>query len=315
MAENTNGNPNPTPDPNPAPAPDPTPKSNPPEAVAVAVPEEASKPQEVTERRIMTPSKLMMKVKIYAGLLSIITFIISLPILASVVWLLYMKDYDCEKLLRLPKLQTGLGVGLLFLFLLSNAAVFFKARFPLPSFFVIMVPLIVVLTMGLALVGTYKMESSRIMASPMWFKEKVRNDNNWKNLKSCIYSSGVCDELAARSITLKAYQFSLKKLTSLESGCCNPPGICEMDYVNATYWRRSGDGVEDKYEVADSDCNTWDNNRTVLCYDCDTCRDGFVRVMESKWWKLGVFLIFMALLLIVCHLLLFVAAMWQRYSG
>eukprot|EP00257_Ricinus_communis_P009486 XP_002528215.2 tetraspanin-15 [Ricinus communis] len=180
-----------------------------------------------------------------------------------------------------------------------------------------MVPLIVIFTMGLALVGDYKMESRRIMATPMWFKEKVRDESYWTNIKSCISSKGLCDDLAYRSLAVKAFDFSTRKLSSVESGCCKPPNSCQMEYVNATYWTKAdkiGD-MEEKAQVYNRDCDLWNNSRTTLCYDCESCKGGFVEMLESKWWRLGVFLILMALLLILTHMLLFIAVMWGHYNG
>ncbi|XP_057994985.1 tetraspanin-15-like [Hevea brasiliensis] len=168
-----------------------------------------------------------------------------------------MKDYDCEKLLRLPNLQIRLGIFMIFVFLISNIVVFFRSRFPIPGFFIVMVPLIVIFTMGLALAGMDKMESSRIMATPAWFKEKVRHHDHWRNIKSCIYNNGFCEDLASRSMNLKAYEFSLKKLSSVESGCCNPPKICEMEYVNATFWRKGEEMSENQVQIGDRE--TWNN--------------------------------------------------------
>ncbi|KAJ9162907.1 hypothetical protein P3X46_022644 [Hevea brasiliensis] len=295
MAENNN------PDPNPNPTT---------EVVAITVTEENSKPKEVAERKI---TDKVTKVRKYAGLLSIISFILSLLILASVIWLLYMKDYDCEKHLRLPNLQIGLAILMIFVFLISNIVVFFRSRFPIPGFLIVMVPLIVIFTMGLAIVGADKMESRRIMATPVWFREKVRDEDHWRNIKSCIYNRGLCEDLASRSLNLKAYDFRMKKLSSVESGCCNPPIICEMEYVNATFWKKD-EGISEKSEVEVGDCETWNNDRSILCYDCESCKEGFVGIMEKKWWNLGIFLILMALFLILAHISLFIAVMWEHYS-
>ncbi|KAJ8750855.1 hypothetical protein K2173_016036 [Erythroxylum novogranatense] len=251
--------------------------------------------------------------KSLSGLVSIVTCILSLPILASAIWLLYMKDYDCEKLIKLPSLQTGLGIGLIFMFLVSNVAVFLRSRLPVPGLFMVMVPLIVILTMGLALVGANKLESGKIVATPMWFKRKIHQSHNWENIKACLYSTEICEDLASRSLALKGFDFSVKKLSFIEFGCCKPPEICGMEYVNATFWKRDGSRNMDNPYV--SDCNKWSNDPIKLCYDCDTCKQGFMKTMESKWWKLGLFLILTSLLLIVSHILLFVAVMWERYGG
>jgi preprotein translocase subunit SecG len=188
--------------------------SNPTEALAVTTTKETTK----TNKRIVenTKSDKGTQVRKYAGLLSIFTFVLSVLIIALAIWLLYMRDYDCEKLLRLPRLQMGIGIGLIFVSLISNIVVFLRPRFPVPGFFLVMVPLIVMFTMGLALVGANKMESRRLVATPMWFREKIRNHDDWENIKSCIFSSGTCDDLVSRSLNLKAFDFSIKKLSSIE---------------------------------------------------------------------------------------------------
>lgn len=188
--------------------------TNPIDPLAMTIAEETTK----TNKHVAEnpKSERVNRVKNYAGLLSIITFVLSVLILASAIWLLYMKDYDCEKLLRLPRLQIGIGIGLIFVSLISSIAVLLRSRFPVPGFFLVMVPLIVMLTMGLALVGANKLESRRLMATPNWFREKVRHNENWENIKSCIYSTGTCDDLVSRSLNLKAFDFSIKKLSSIE---------------------------------------------------------------------------------------------------
>lgn len=148
--------------------------------------------------------------------LSIFTVLISIPIIASMIWLLYMREYDCENLLRLPKLQKWISVGLLFVFLVSNGVVFFKHRCPVVGLMVVMVSLLVMLIIGLGLVGAYKMESQAIPASPMWLKRKIHSDSKWNNIKPCIYDTRVCDELVMRSFTLKSYDFSMTKLSPIE---------------------------------------------------------------------------------------------------
>ncbi|XP_050219256.1 tetraspanin-15-like [Mercurialis annua] len=298
MAHNTKLNPNPNPN------------SNRIETLAITLTEEETKANK-------SVSKFKsIKIKDVAWLISIVTIILSLPILASAVSLLYMQDYDCEKLLSLPKVQTGIAVGLLFVFLISNGAVYASRKIPVPGFFIAMVSLLFIFTMGLALVGSDKMESKRVMATPRWFKDKVGDEYYWTNIKSCIYSKGFCDDLAYRSVNVKAYQFSLKKLSSIEDGCCKPPDSCRMEYTNATYWTKGDNRIFEERshnKIYNGDCEIWNNSRNMLCYECESCRQGFVHILETKWKKLGVFLIVMPLFLIIAHILLFIVVMWKRY--
>ncbi|KAJ0030142.1 hypothetical protein Pint_14290 [Pistacia integerrima] len=255
----------------------------------------------------------LFKAKTISGLVTMLSFILSLPILASVIWLLYMRDSDCESLLRLPKLQFGIGIALIFMFIISIAALFLRRRFPMPAFLLVIVPLLVMLVVGLALVGAYDMESRRIPASPKWLRSKVQDDLNWNHIKTCIYDTRTCDDLFSRSITFKPYDFSMSKLTSIEAGCCKPPSICGMEFVNATFWRKD-DAAMNNSAPCDRDCDIWTNDRTILCYSCRACKEGFLKTLRSKWWKLGLFMVLIALLLIVSHLLLFVATMLERFG-
>lgn len=95
----------------------------------------------------------------------------------------------------------------------------------------------------------------------------------------------------------------------LKSGCCTPPEECHMRYVNATFWEK--DDTHETGPSVNADCNAWKNDRDVLCYDCQSCKQGYVKALKSKWSKLGVFLVSMAVFLMACHLALFLATMWE----
>ncbi|MBA0681094.1 hypothetical protein Goari_012752 [Gossypium aridum] len=138
---------------------------------------------------------------------------------------------------------------------------------------------------------------------------KVDDDGLWNNLKGCIYDVHVCQDLAASSMPLKPSDFNKKKLSYVESGCCTPPEECHMRYVNATFWVK--DDTSETDPSVNADCNAWKNDRDVLCYDCQSCKQGYVKALKSKWSKLGVFLVSMAVFLIACHMALFLATMWE----
>ncbi|XP_044462805.1 tetraspanin-15-like [Mangifera indica] len=260
------------------------------------------------------PKAALVKAKVISGLLTMLSFILSLPVLASVIWLLYMRESDCESLLRLPQLQFGIGIALIFMFIICIASLVLSRRFPMPGFLLVMVPLLVMLVVGLALVGAYDLESRRIPASPKWLRSKVTDPLNWNYIKTCIYETKICDDLFSRSISSKSYDFSMSKLSSIEAGCCKPPSVCQMEFVNATFWRKNEATMNDSSAPCYSDCDIWGNDRTILCYSCQACKDGFLSTLRSKWWKFGLFLVLIALLLIVSHLLLFIATMLERFA-
>lgn len=157
-----------------------------------------------------------LKVKHVTGILSLVSFVFSLPILASVTWLLYMKSYDCEWLFKLPRLQVGISVGLILVFLICNGALVLRTRWPMVGIIVVTVPLTLMFTVGLALLGSNSLESRRVPATPLWFKMKVDDDGLWDNLKGCIYDVHVCQDFAASSMPLKPSDFTKKKLSYVE---------------------------------------------------------------------------------------------------
>ncbi|TYH57735.1 hypothetical protein ES332_D08G110300v1 [Gossypium tomentosum] len=285
---------------------------NPAEEVQVPIIEENEHKQaEVPPKKNIIPGKFF-QVKRVSGLLSVVSFVFSLPVLSSVIWLLYMKSYDCEWLFKLPSLQIGISIGLICVFFICNAALFLRARMQMVGIVVVMVPLTVMFTIGLAFLGANGMENRRIPATPLWFEMKIHDNELWNNIKECIYDTGVCRDLALTSTKLKSYDFSMKKLSSVESGCCRPPADCPLQYVNATFWEKN-DQMQTDSDTYNPDCDLWKNDRDALCYDCLTCRQGYMKALRSKWLKLGVFLVCMALLLISSHLSLFLVTMWELH--
>nr|WDA42953.1 tetraspanin-15 [Fagopyrum tataricum] len=164
---------------------------------------------------------------------------------------------------------------------------------------------------GLGLAGGFGFESGhKLPASPVWFKLKIDRLDTWSDIKHCIYDTRVCDYLITRSLTLKSYEFTNSKLSPLETGCCRPPGECEMEYVNATFWKRplNYNFARDTSPYY-ADCDTWENNSTSMCFDCQSCKDAFFWTIESKWQRLGVFIAVMSIFLFLSHFALLISIM------
>lgn len=157
---------------------------------------------------------------------TILTILFSLPIIFMAVWLLYMKGFDCENLLRMQDLQLGISWYMIAIFLVSNALVFFRARFPIPGLLLVVVSLLVMFIVGLAFVGTYKLESKTIKGSPMWFKSKVYDHDLWNEIESCLYhDSKACSDVIQNSMTLKSDDLPTTRLSAIKV----------YTYVDTTY--------------------------------------------------------------------------------
>lgn len=160
-----------------------------------------------------TPSDKMKRI---ISLLAIFAYFLSLPVLGFGIWLLATREYECENLLRMPAMRIGIGVALLFLFVISNVVVYYGRRVLIPGHSILSVALVVMLTVGLSLVGTYKMEARGVPASPMWLRERVARGDIWSNIKACLYENRICAELTYKTIQLTSYEFSMAKLSAIE---------------------------------------------------------------------------------------------------
>ncbi|KAG9456063.1 hypothetical protein H6P81_000571 [Aristolochia fimbriata] len=234
------------------------------------------------------------------GILNIVCFILSLPLLGGGISLLYMRNYNCEELLRAPEMRLGVGLALMLIFVISNLVLYYGSRCPMPALLAVILPLMIIFILGFALVGAYQIESRAVPNSPMWLKLRVDQNLYWDNIKACLDRTQICPDLGFRTIGQTSYQFSKEKLSRIE-------------YVNATCWintRKSKDYDQLNYattSIMGGDCETWDNAQNKLCYDCGACKHGFRKTLEQRWKRMGVFLIIMALLLMNNHVLIFVA--------
>lgn len=165
-----------------------------------------------------TPFPFPPQMKRILRFLAVLASFVSLPALACGVWLLVTRGYDCEDLLVPSAMRVGVGVGLLGVFAVSNAAGYATARkgAALAGYAVLAVALVVALTVGLVLVGVYKMEARRVPASPGWFQTRLAITGNWNEVKSCLYNDGICSDFAYRTGGLSAHDFGKIKLSPVE---------------------------------------------------------------------------------------------------
>ncbi|RZR86953.1 hypothetical protein BHM03_00014248 [Ensete ventricosum] len=268
------------------------------------------------------------------GPLAIVAYLLTLPLLAFGIWLVSTHDYDCEDLLRAPNVRVAVGVGLLFVLLISNFVVYYGAKVLMPGHMVLSVVLVMMLTAGLSLVGLYKMEARGLPESPLWLRNRVLDADTWNDIKTCLYEDMICQDLTYRTIQMTSNDFSMMKLSSIEvifqpllsatishtlkrtlpahvhllllvikkSGCCKPSAVCGMEYVNATNWRVARNSTRGSRSLTNptasiasfNDCRAWNNQPNILCYSCQSCKVAFLRVITSRWRKVGVFLVAMS---------------------
>ena len=105
--------------------------------------------------------------------------------------------------------------------------------------------------------------------------------------------SKVCKSLQAENRTLT--EFVNDNLSPIQSGCCKPPTGCNFTFVDATDWTKPSGFTSDI-----PDCNTWQNDPSGLCYDCDSCKAGVLANIRNDWKKVAVVnIVFLIILVIV----------------
>lgn len=83
----------------------------------------------------------------------------------------------------------------------------------------------------------------------------------------------------------------------LQSGCCKPPVECGFEFKNSTNWTVPKSGPA----VPDSDCNTWSNQQNELCFNCNSCKAGFLGNIKQQWKNLLIFNICLIVFVIIVY--------------
>lgn len=84
--------------------------------------------------------------------------------------------------------------------------------------------------------------------------------------------------------------------TDLQSGCCKPSDDCGFAYVSPTVWTKNATS-----STVNPDCNEWDNDAKVLCFNCQSCKAGLLDNLKSNWKKTAVVNIVFLIFLIVVY--------------
>lgn len=203
-------------------------------------------------------------------------------------------DSDCQRFLQTPLLIVGLV--LFFISILGLIGSGCKVTWLLRVYLL----LIILLICGLfcftivALVVTNKgvgqaisgrgFKEYRLGDYSHWLQKYVVNGKNWDEIRSCLVDAQVCRSLGG-DLNQKAADFYKKNLSPIQSGCCKPPTHCGFEYKNATFWMMPKSGPA----VPDSDCMTWNNDGSKLCYDCKSCKGGVLANIKKEWWHLTIF--------------------------
>ncbi|THG05015.1 hypothetical protein TEA_010322 [Camellia sinensis var. sinensis] len=166
-----------------------------------------------------------------------------------------------------------------------------------------------------------------------WLQKRVNSTKNWTKIKSCLQDGKVCQSLIDAGSNTTVTQFYLENLSSVQmrdffekskafehgfvgveflmnfsyryyssfnlvharSGCCKPSNDCNFTYISPTNWTTSAIS-----SYTNSDCKLWNNDPSILCFDCQSCKAGLLDSIKHDWKKVAVInIIFLVILVIV----------------
>ncbi|KAL2926613.1 Tetraspanin-9 [Bienertia sinuspersici] len=174
-----------------------------------------------------------------------------------------------------------IGVALLILWLISCSMARYKLELVFVKFVCCSVPLVLVL-LGLGIFvlmvssegGREDMEYN-VESYSEWMQEKIKE--NW----DVYYKKDVVEN--------KEY-----------SGCCEPPKTCNFNYTNKEDHLLK---PEKGSYYSNDDCKRWNNDPNILCFDCQSCKAGFLQDVTSRWSSTGLYLVvlegFFTLLMVI----------------
>ncbi|KAF8033820.1 hypothetical protein BT93_C0165 [Corymbia citriodora subsp. variegata] len=240
------------------------------------------------------------------GILNLVTFVLSIPILSAGIWLLKRASTECDKFFERPVIV--LGVFLMLISLAGLIGACCRISWLLWLYLFVMFLLIVLLFCftvfafvvtnkgaGEALSGRgYK--EYRLGNYSRWLQKRFNSTQNWNKIKSCLSDSTVCSNFQAMYASDTIEEFYTEHLSAFQSGCCKPSNDCNFTYVSPIVWNKPAVSV-----YSNPDCNTWDNDPKVLCYNCQSCKAGLVQNIKNDWKKVAVVNIIFLLFLVVVY--------------
>ncbi|KAG9160048.1 hypothetical protein Leryth_005784 [Lithospermum erythrorhizon] len=220
-------------------------------------------------------------------ILNVVFLILSVVAIGFSIWLYINSHGDnlCNRTLHKPLLFVGLA--LFAMSLIGFVGSFCKSSFFLwiylaLNFFLIVGLIgftmftIVVTNEGVGNALSKKgFKSARLGDYSNWLQNHVVNGENWDNIKSCFVKMEFCHKFQSG----KGADFYKTKLSPTQSGCCKPPTYCGLEFHNGTFWSMPKKGPL----VPDSDCQTWSNVQTELCFECKSCKASVLYNIKDEW--------------------------------
>ncbi|KAL5751403.1 hypothetical protein ACOSP7_026006 [Xanthoceras sorbifolium] len=235
------------------------------------------------------------------GFLNLLSLLLGLAAIAmSLYFFLSGGDTKCQRFLQTPLLIIGLFVSVVSLTGLVGSCC--RVNFLLLLYLIVVFFMILGLlafTVFLFMVTNTRvaaaLDKTKTMDFSHWMENNFVKGQQWNDIKNCLQESRFCSRI--HSPAGSASQFYKKNLNPIQDGCCKPPKECGFRYQNATFWTAPEKGQA----AADSDCKTWSNQQQKLCYDCNSCKRGFLSNIKKEWRQLVIFNLCLLLLMICTY--------------
>ncbi|KAK9127256.1 hypothetical protein Syun_016053 [Stephania yunnanensis] len=245
------------------------------------------------------------------GLINFLTFLLSIPILGGGIWLSSKANStDCLRFLQWPIIVIGAAIMVVSLAGFAGACyrnTFLMWLYLFVMFFVIATLIgFVVFAYVVTDKGSGRAVPNRVYLDYYledykgWLEERVKSDSYWGKISSCIRDSKVCGKMGRTygGAPESADLFYVRRLNSIESGCCKPPSECGFVYVNETTWNPGGGLMGNLM-----DCTRWSNDQEQLCYSCDSCKAGVLASLKKSWRKVSIINIVVLIILVIVYVI------------
>eukprot|EP01018_Ginkgo_biloba_P033667 Gb_19503 [translate_table: standard] len=234
---------------------------------------------------------------------NLVTLLLSVGVVGLGIWL-GRRHNDCDKLLILPVVAIGAFIFVIsligFLGALKDVSIllwiYLILMFLLLATIVSSTVFAFIITKngGGHTVTGQRYKEYRLEDYSRWFQKRLNTRSNWKHLRSCLVKNDDCNELIKEYRTLK--QYKLAKLNPIQAGCCRPPSECGYPARNASYYDLSFHPVS-----SNKDCKLYNNNPSIKCYNCNSCKAGVAQYLKREWRIAAIFNIIAFVVLVVLY--------------
>ncbi|EFJ06915.1 hypothetical protein SELMODRAFT_162119 [Selaginella moellendorffii] len=241
------------------------------------------------------------------GIINFCTLVLSIPIIGAGIWLASKGDTECVRFLQWPVIAIGVFILVVSIagFIGGCCRVAWLLWFYLFAMFLLI--LLLLIFTALAFVVTNRgaghalsnrgYKDYRLGDYSTWLQRYVEKPRNWRRIGSCLRDSRVCNDLDGDYNTRD--RFYAANLSPIQSGCCKPPTDCNFQFQNATTWLPSPTTAP--ANATERDCTTWSNDRSQLCYNCDSCKAGLIQNIKSKYKSVAIVNAVVLVLLVVVY--------------